>query len=111
MLAVANESALFGNMNISKYKGCGAGRHNFSVNVDGLLSPCRNLDIYEESNSLLEYWNNSEVLKKLRAIEDDRREPCLSCKYSDYCRHCQAISYKLHGELFLGNSVCELARE
>jgi len=108
MLALISETKLFGNLNVGKNKGCGAGRDTFSINVDGNLSPCRHLDYFEEHTSLEDYWNNSPILKRLREIEDDKREPCSSCYYSDYCRHCLAINAKMKGELYIGNETCPL---
>lgn len=103
LLALTCDIKLFGNMNVGKNKGCGAGRNAFSVNVDGLLSPCRHLDYFEKWDTLEEYWTKSPILQKIRSLEDHKQEPCVSCKYSNYCRHCLAINSKLKGKLFIGN--------
>jgi len=108
MLALASETKLFGNMNVGKYKGCGAGRFCFSVNVDGQLSPCRHLDFFEEYETIEDYWNNSSVLQRLRDVENDKREPCKNCCYNNYCRHCLATNVKTKGELFIGNEKCPM---
>lgn len=108
MLALIRNTKLLGNLNKGKFKGCGAGRWTFSVNVDGAFSPCRHLELFEDHETVMEYWEQSPVLGRLRTIEDDRRQPCDQCALSDYCRHCAAINYKLHGELYLGHDCCAL---
>lgn len=109
MLALASETKLFGNMNVGPNKGCGAGRNTFSVNVDGMLSPCRHLEYFEKWECLEDYWNNSPVLQKIRTLEDERKEPCTSCKFCSFCRHCLAVNSKLNNSLYIGNEYCPLA--
>lgn len=111
MLALTCDTKLFGNMNVGKNKGCGAGRNAFSVNVDGMLSPCRHLELFEKWETLEDYWNNSSTLNKIRMLESERREPCSSCKFCNYCRHCLAINSKLNNDLYIGNHYCPLAKE
>lgn len=108
LIAIIKDTKLFGNLNVGMYKGCGAGRWSVNVNVDGMFSPCRHLDYFETWDSISDYWENSEVLAKLRGIEADTRKPCNTCAYAPYCRHCQAINSKLHGELYIGNELCGL---
>lgn len=107
MLALVCDTKLFGNLNVGVKKGCAAARTTFSVNVDGLLSPCRHLDYFEEFNSLEEYWEESVILKKIREINNSiPEEPCSSCKYCNYCDHCLAINDKVEKRLFRGNKYC-----
>ena len=108
MIALLKNTKLLGNLNTSAWKGCGAGRYTFSVSVDGMLSPCRHLNYYEEYSSLSYYWNNSKVLQYIREIEDNKREPCKSCDFSEYCRHCLAINYKANADLYIGHEACPL---
>lgn len=108
MLALTCDTKLFGNMNVGPLKGCCAGRSTFSVNVDGLLSPCRHLEYFEKRNTFKEYWENSPILQKIRTLDDFKQEPCLSCKYSAYCRHCLSINSKINNELFIGNKFCQI---
>jgi len=109
LLALTLDSFLFGSQNTGIEKGCLAGYTNASVNVDGLLSPCRHLEYYERYSSLKDYWENSPVLAKIRNAEAEKQEPCLSCKYENNCRHCLAINSKLHNKIYIGNSSCPLA--
>lgn len=108
MLALFCDTRLFGNFNVGKNKGCGAGRTTFSVNVDGKLSPCRHLEYFESFETLEDYLQHSEIQKCIRSLEDSKREPCNECRFSDYCRHCLAINSKIHNELYIGNEFCPI---
>ena len=109
LLAMASESKLLGNLNVGIFKGCGAGIRLLSVSVDGLLSPCRHLEYYEEWDSLEDYWTKSPILQKLRTLEENKIEPCASCRLKQYCRPCLASSSKLDNKLCIGNRQCPLA--
>ena len=111
MLALVCDTKLFGNMNVGKNKGCGAGRNTFSVSVDGLLSPCRHLEYFESYETLEDYIQKSEIQKKIRGLEDEKRKPCKDCRYTDYCRHCLAINSKLHNDIYIGNEHCPIYEE
>lgn len=106
MLAVFNDTKLFGNFNVSEYKGCCAGRTTVSVSVDGRLTPCRHLDYYEEFDSLKEYMEGSEVQQRIRAMCDDRLDPCNQCRFEKYCRPCLAINKKINNRLGFGFENC-----
>lgn len=109
MLALTCDTKLFGNMNVGKNKGCGAGRTTFSVSVDGLLSPCRHLEHYEKFETAAEYWQNSEILNRLRQMaKEEPCEPCVSCRLMNYCRPCAAINSKLDNKLYRGNPYCPI---
>ncbi|NLK93842.1 MAG: radical SAM protein [Clostridiales bacterium] len=85
---------------------CMAGVKNFSISVEGKFTPCRHINYEEEASSIIEYWENSMFLKKLRKSNLDVREPCVSCKYCDKCNPCAAINYKVNNELYKGNKYC-----
>lgn len=106
--ALLGETKLLGNLNVGIFKGCSAGRTAFSVSVDGLVSPCRHLNIFEKYDTLEEYWDQSSVLVALRNAENDVREPCNNCKYQPYCRHCMAINYQINNDIYIGNKMCSL---
>ena len=108
MLAYACDTALFGNLNNGPGIGCMAGRNAFSVNVDGKLSPCRHLEFFEDCKTLEEYWCGSEVLKAIRKMEDNKKEPCSTCYLSEHCRPCLAISLAATNEFCIGNKYCSL---
>lgn len=109
LLALTCDTKLFGNFNVGKNKGCCAGRTTFSVSVDGKLSPCRHLDYYETYASLADYWEQSDILRRLREMDNEPcAEPCSSCWLMPYCRPCAAIHSKLEHRLFRGNRYCPL---
>lgn len=101
--------SFFGNSNRGPFMGCGAGRDSFSVAMDGRLSPCRHIELYEEWDHISEYWEKSPVLKQIRQAQRNPAEPCRSCRFSDACRHCMAVNLKLHGILSRGDATCPLA--
>lgn len=98
----------FTNLNRGVVRGCGAGRDGISVSVDGKLTPCRHLEIEEEWDDILAYWEGSETIKTLRAMEDVPEEPCDRCKYQRYCLPCAAVNYKQKGRIFMGCSGCQI---
>ena len=110
MRALLGRSALLGNMNVGIYRGCRAGRDQISVSVDGKLTPCRHLDVREEYDTIMEYWERSSFVRQLRKIEDERTEPCLGCRFEENCLPCTAVGYKLAGEIRHGLPECELHR-
>lgn len=101
----------WGNSNKGPFCGCGAGRDSFSVSLEGRLSPCRHLELYEDAPDLLEYWQNSPELHRLREAACHPQPPCDGCDLRDACRHCMAINPKLHGCLTRGDATCPLAAE
>lgn len=111
MLALISETKLFGNLNVGKNKGCGAGINTFSINVEGKISPCRHLEYYEEFETLKDYIENSDIQKKIRMLENTKRHPCSQCRFADHCRHCLAINAKIHNDLYIGNEFCSIYSE
>lgn len=109
LLAMASETKLLGNVNVGIFKGCGAGRTQLSVSVDGWFSPCRHLEMFEQWDTLGEYWCESPTLGKIRRLEEQKQEPCKSCRYSEYCRPCLAVNSKLKGELVIGHDLCSIS--
>lgn len=99
------------NLNRGISRGCGAGRDGISVSVDGKLTPCRHLEMEEEWEDILAYWEGSETLKTLRTMEDTPVSPCDRCRYMRYCLPCAAVNYKQKGQIFMGCSTCSIASE
>ena len=108
-LATITRRTFFGSMNFGVLRGCGAGRHDFSVTVDGTLTPCRHIEVEEKFDHIMDYWTQSECLARLRAVEDSRKEPCKGCKWEKNCLPCQAVGLKLHDELNYGMAECPAA--
>ncbi len=98
----------FGNVNTGVSRGCGAGRDGISVNADGMLTPCRHIDIAGDECSVMEYWRNNDTLKVLRMAEDNRGEPCSICSLKDNCLPCADICRSLYGDINSGVSMCPL---
>lgn len=101
--------SFFGNRNVGIVRGCMAGRLTMSVSIDGKMTPCRHLEFEEEFSSIQDYWDHSEILKKLRQVEDEMEEPCSTCRYSRNCLPCMAVNVKLHDELSMGFQECPIA--
>ena len=97
------------NRNVGIERGCGAGRDAVSINVEGRITPCRHMELEEMYQSIEDYWNHSEVLKKLRRVEEDKQKPCADCRFRENCRPCAAVNLKLRGEIFMGEEGCALA--
>ena len=108
--AVLNQR-FFTNLNRGVGRGCGAGRDGISVSADGRLTPCRHLEIEEDWDDILAYWQGSETIKALRAMEDAPEKPCSACKYRRYCLPCAAVNYKQKGRLFMGCDCCPVRPE
>lgn len=111
LLAIASETPIFGNLNVGVNKGCLAGISRFSISVDGKLSPCRHLDLYEDHASLEEYWSNSRILDEIRKMHESKELPCAGCHYEKYCRPCLAVEHKINGSFYAGNRLCPVAAE
>lgn len=103
------QNGYFLNRNVGIERGCGAGRDAVSINVEGRITPCRHMELEEMYQSIEEYWNHSEVLKKLRRVEEDKRKPCAGCRFRNNCLPCAAVNLKLRGEIFMGEEGCALA--
>lgn len=97
------------NRNVGIERGCGAGRDAVSINVEGRITPCRHMELEEMYQSIEDYWNHSEVLKKLRRVEEDKQKPCADCRFRENCLPCAAVNLKLRGEIFMGEEGCALA--
>ena len=104
--AYLGRSYLFGNTNVGLARGCGAGRDSVSLSVEGDFTPCRHLPFAEGHKTIGEYWENSEVLDRLRDIESSPGRPCGGCEFERYCLSCPAVGYKLDGKLEKANAHC-----
>jgi radical SAM protein with 4Fe4S-binding SPASM domain len=95
--------------NESNMAECQAGISLMAINVEGEKLPCRHLQ-HPTSNmkSLMNYWKYSDVLKRLRNIDESIKEPCSSCFRSSKCRACRAVADKVYGSLESGILDCPL---
>ena len=106
--ALLFDKGIWGNYNIGKNKGCIAGNGSVSVNVDGMLCPCRHLRIFEKYTHISDYLEQSPVINIIKQADKTRRYPCSSCQYKSNCRHCLATNLCLNGELYYGDGTCSL---
>lgn len=102
------QNGYFMNRSVGIERGCGAGRDAISINVEGKVTPCRHIELEEMYGSIADYWENSEVLQKLRHVEEDKREPCSDCRFQKNCLPCAAVNLKLRGEIYMGEEGCGL---
>ena len=100
-----------GNINQGLGRGCMAGTAAISINVNGKITPCRHLEIPEETRTIQEYWHHSPTVQALRAAAHDPQEPCRSCSLQKNCLPCMAFNHKLHGKIAFGTKECPLAGE
>ena len=99
----------WGNLNLGFYRGCMAGKSSYSIALDGSYTPCRHLEIKEKWDNLKDYWTNSEVLQKLRTMEETMEEPCTYCIYSKNCLPCAAVNYGQKKRIYMSDVYCPLA--
>lgn len=111
LLALSCENKLWGNTNRSIYKGCTAGLCSYCINVDGDFIPCRHLNYPEHWASTVEYWEKSPLLQTLRSLDYNKKEPCLSCKFGNYCRHCLGMNRENIDQICIGNEKCPLSKQ
>ncbi len=108
--AYAGKSFLLTNTNKGISRGCGAGRDEVTLNVDGLLQPCFCLNMPEDISDIKEYWYTSKKLYQLRNIEEHTKMPCNNCEYNKFCIPCFAINNNIEDKLYKGGynscSVC-----
>ena len=111
MLALRGRNRLWENLNRGLSKGCSAGLLSVSVNVEGKFSPCRHLDFFESFDSLKDYWEQSEILNRIRNLKEHTSEHCLQCEFCQFCRPCLAVNTKIKNVLMLGNEYCLLSNK
>ena len=80
------------NIQGTEYIACGAGINNLGISSEGNVYPCiflREKIGNLKTNKLVDIWNNSITLKKLR---ERKIEKCGKCKYKYSCGGCRAFS-------------------
>ena len=89
--------------------GCRAGIDLMAINVEGKKLPCRHLQhLASDTKGLMAYWENSNVLKRLRDIDESITKPCSTCFRFKKCRACRAVADKVYGTLESGDLDCPL---
>lgn len=90
------------------FDGCMAGIQVCFIDVDGKYHPCSHLYYPESFNNIQDYWENSNILSKLRTIDLSLSEQCRGCSNNSKCRFCRAISYETSINFDLGLSDCPI---
>jgi len=88
--------------------GCSAGRQILSVGVDGRVSPCSHVPLFDrcEDGDFMSIWQNSEHLRHFRQLEDTLQGECQNCELKAVCRGCRAIVLKQSGNFHGADTGC-----
>lgn len=92
------------------FSGCTAGRRFMAVDAEGKFKVCSHLSSSESVKSILDFWRNSRLVKKIRETEVRISEPCKSCVYIRNCRGCRAICGNKYGDFYNGEKDCFVYR-
>ena len=98
----------------------------YSSGDETALTPCKFLDasclkpnrdqeevrlfLKQDLTALVGQDKAALLAPSLLDVEDKRREPCLGCRYENYCLPCTAVGSKLQGEFTYGLAACELGQ-
>jgi radical SAM protein with 4Fe4S-binding SPASM domain len=92
----------------TNFAGCMAGIGLIAISPNGDITPCGYIN-YPVGNikkdSLIDVWNNSEILSKLRN-RDNLEGNCKSCSNKLLCGGCRASAYAKYGDLFASDPLC-----
>lgn len=88
--------------------GCSAGRQILSVGVDGRVSPCSHVPLFDDCDDgdFMAVWQRSEHLLRFRQLEETLQGECQSCELKSVCRGCRAIVLKQSGNFEGADSGC-----
>lgn len=78
---------------------CVAGISRFTVNSDFTYQPCTHLNYPERFNNIEDYWNYSEILKKIRNHDYKDGGLCNSCSHNKRCFPCRAANLAIYKNL------------
>jgi radical SAM protein with 4Fe4S-binding SPASM domain len=88
---------------------CGAGMNSLTIRSNGDITLCSpfpdELSLGNiKTDSIIDIWNNSELLNKIRSINASESEMCKGCKHIMVCQGgCMAHNYRRTGELGCGD--------
>ena len=93
---------------------CGAGVDSMCVAANGEFYPCSGFQGYPLGNahsySVADVWNNSEALKKLRAVSWRDFPKCMRCEAKPYCSMCMVRNMNETGSIFeVSKHFCDVA--
>ena len=93
---------------------CGAGVDSMCVAADGEFYPCSGFQGYPLGNAhdmtVADVWNNSEPLKRLRAVTWKNFPQCMKCEAKPYCAMCMVRNLNETGSIFtVSKHFCDVA--
>jgi len=79
--------------------GCSAGRRMLSVQVDGRVSPCSHVPMFDiiAAGDFMPAWQQSQHLERFRQLEETLQGACQSCELKSVCRGCRAVVWQQTG--------------
>lgn len=88
--------------------GCSAGREILSVGVDGRVSPCSHVPLYDDcaQGDFMAVWQQSEHLRQFRELEEHVQGACQSCELKSVCRGCRAVVLAQSGNFYGADTGC-----
>lgn len=93
---------------------CGAGVDSMCVAANGEFYPCSGFQGWPLGNAhdltVAEVWNDSEALKKLRAVKWKDFPQCITCEAKPYCAMCMVRNLNETGSIFeVSKHFCDVA--
>lgn len=94
---------------------CGFGNGSLHVDFFGNVKGCATCDyplgnVYTHGFDLLDFWNNSEILCKIRD-KHNLTGYCRTCKYVDFCGGCRCRAFAINGNLFGDDPYCPIIQK
>ena len=93
---------------------CGAGVDSMCVAASGEFYPCSSFSGYSLGNAyehtIADVWNNSDALKRLRAVRRGDFPKCLHCEAQPFCAMCVARNFNETGSMYsVSQHFCDVA--
>ena len=93
---------------------CGAGVDSMCIAANGEFYPCSGFQGYPLGNAhtqgVKEVWDNSEALKRLRAVKWRDFPKCMKCEAKNYCAMCMVRNLNETGSIFeVSQHFCDVA--
>ncbi len=87
--------------------GCCAARKFVTVLQDGAVLPCSHVRWSDVGQGdFMRAWQDSEVFKRFRHLEEKMQGPCRGCTYLDLCKGCPAVVMAFGGDFANSDPHC-----